>query len=90
MGDMFMKLPDGFRQHFMQQVVSRTSPADAIRLSCVSKMFSDVVWDSFILPEHEPALSSVWDSRKIVFLLLTDCPIYFNQGLFLSLCFIII
>lgn len=95
MGDMFMKLPDGFREKFMQQVISRTSPEDAIRLSCVSKMFqsvadSDNVWDSFILPEHLPAADPVlqinnslhiYNSSKELFLLLTVLPVYFHQGL---------
>ncbi|KAL1815157.1 hypothetical protein ACET3Z_017731 [Daucus carota] len=69
----------------MQQVVARTSPVDAIRLSSVSKLFQSVadsnfVWDSFIISEHEPALSGDWDSRKDVFISLTMTPITFNQG----------
>ncbi|KAL8092769.1 uncharacterized protein LOC141688807 [Apium graveolens] len=88
MGDYFMKLPDGFREKFMQQVISRTSPEDAIRLSCVSKMFrsvadSDVVWNSFILPEHLPVIDPdvyLYNSTKELFLLLTVIPVYFRQG----------
>ncbi|KAL8092768.1 uncharacterized protein LOC141692772 [Apium graveolens] len=88
MGDFFMKLPDGFRQKFMQQVVSRTSPEDAIRLSSVSKLFqsvadSDVVWDSFIPPEHLCAIDPeihIYNSSHHLFLLLALLPVYFHQG----------
>ncbi|KAK1380768.1 hypothetical protein POM88_027512 [Heracleum sosnowskyi] len=85
MGDLFMKLPEGFREKFMQQVVSRTSPEDAIRLSCVSKMFqsvvdSDFVWDSFILPDHLPALGGVeCHPSKGRFMILAETPISFDQ-----------
>ncbi|KAK1356063.1 hypothetical protein POM88_049319 [Heracleum sosnowskyi] len=85
MSDLFMKLPEGFRERFMQQVVSLTSPEDAMRLPFVSKMFrsvadSDVVWDSFILPDHLPALRGLeMDSAKSLFIVLTETPISFNQ-----------
>ncbi|KAL8092763.1 uncharacterized protein LOC141693050 [Apium graveolens] len=89
--DLFMKLPEGFREKFMQQVVSRTSPADAIRLSSVSKLFqsvadSNVVWDSFIPPDHvaavDPVIFQLFEikSTKNLFLLLTGIPVYFHQG----------
>ncbi|XP_063936824.1 F-box protein At2g02240-like [Daucus carota subsp. sativus] len=55
--DLFKKLPDGFRQKFTREILSRTSPADVMRLSLVSRSFrasanSDVVWDTFIPPDH--------------------------------------
>ncbi|KAL1833979.1 hypothetical protein ACET3Z_003630 [Daucus carota] len=78
----FEKLPQAFRQKFTQDVLSRTSPADVVRLSLVSKSFrsaanSDVVWDTFIPPHHRKLVLDrhydyTFESSKDVFLFLCD------------------
>ncbi|XP_017230901.1 F-box protein PP2-B10 isoform X1 [Daucus carota subsp. sativus] len=80
--DLFEKLPQAFRQKFTQDVLSRTSPADVVRISLVSKSFqsaanSDVVWDTFIPPHHRKLVldryyKSTFESSKDVFLFLCE------------------
>ncbi|KAK1369076.1 hypothetical protein POM88_035168 [Heracleum sosnowskyi] len=78
--DLLEKLPHGFRQKFTQEILSRTTPADVVRLSLVSKSFqssanSDVVWDRFTPPDHrKPVLDRFYDytfesSKEIYFFL---------------------
>ncbi|XP_074333078.1 F-box protein PP2-B10-like [Apium graveolens] len=80
--DLFSKLPDGFREKFTQQILSRTTPEDVVRMSVVSKSFlacanSDVVWDTFIPPHHTKRLLerfrnySLDSSREVYFFLCT-------------------
>ncbi|KAL1810432.1 hypothetical protein ACET3Z_027422 [Daucus carota] len=79
--DLFKKLPDGFKEKFTQEILSRTSPADVMRLSLVSKSFrasanSDVVWDTFIPPDHRRLAlqrNKTFDSSKRLFWYLC-CP----------------
>ena len=85
--DLFKKLPDGFRQKFTREILSRTSPADVMRLSLVSRSFrasanSDVVWDTFIPPDHRRlALQGLrnytFDSSKRLFRYLCGTRVVF-------------
>lgn len=80
--DLFEKLPHEFREKFTQEILSRTTPGDVVRMSLVSKSFqasadSDVVWDRFIPPDHSKRLLhryrdwSFDSSREIYFFLCT-------------------
>ncbi|MED6221938.1 hypothetical protein PIB30_059563 [Stylosanthes scabra] len=85
-----MELPEGC----LANIIARTTPKDACRLSAVSKIFksaaeSDFVWCRF-LPSDVVSLVSQSDSqssfithstsKKSLYLALSDRPILINQG----------
>lgn len=85
--NLFSKLPEGFAQAFMEEVVSRTSPVDACRLSLVAKSFrsaaeSDAVWKRFLPSDYQQYLCHAdslpdisFASKKDLYLFLTGNPL---------------
>ncbi|KAJ4957351.1 hypothetical protein NE237_014134 [Protea cynaroides] len=76
----------------MADILSRTSPRDACRLSVVSTIFrsvadSDSVWERFLPSDIQSILStsvssslSNFSSKKELFLHLSDNPVLINNG----------
>ncbi|XP_058744429.1 F-box protein PP2-B10-like [Vicia villosa] len=86
----FQELPE----ECLSTILSRTTPVDAGRLSLVSNTFhsaadSDVVWNQFLpsnshfmdsIISNSPSLSNI-DSKKALYLALSDRPIIIDNGL---------
>jgi len=84
----FEELPEGC----ISAILSRTTPADAGRLSVVSKSFlsaadSDAVWNQFLpsdshfidsIISHSPSLANV-PTKKSLYLALSDRPIIIDN-----------
>lgn len=103
--NLFSKLPEGFAQAFLEDVVSRTSPVDACRLSVVAKSFqsaaeSDVVWERFLPSDYQQFFCRADDlpdisfaSKKDLYLFLIGNPLLIDANtkviLFLLQVFVI-
>jgi len=83
----FEALPEGC----IANILSRTTPLDACRLSLVSKIFrsaaeSDTVWDRFLPSDYHSIISQSspplpnYPSKKSLYLALSDRPIIIDQG----------
>lgn len=90
--NLFSKLPEGFAQAFMEEVVSGTSPVDACRLSVVAKSFrsaaeSDVVWERFLPSDYQQFFSRAdtlpdisFASKKDLYLFLIGNPLLIDAN----------
>ncbi|KAF3668702.1 putative F-box protein-like isoform X2 [Capsicum annuum] len=79
-------LPEGC----ISEIISFTTPADAIRSSVISRGFksaaeSDIVWDKFLPSDHQQIVSRsvapvVFDSKKDLYFRLSESPILLDEG----------
>ncbi|WJX12805.1 hypothetical protein P8452_03260 [Trifolium repens] len=90
MAEEIKDLPEGC----IADILSRTTPVDACRLSLVSKTFrsaadSDAVWNQFLpsdpnfiefIISHSPSLANI-PTKKALYLALSDRPIIIDHGL---------
>ncbi|KAK7356769.1 hypothetical protein VNO80_16045 [Phaseolus coccineus] len=81
----FEGLPEGS----IADILSRTTPIDACRLSLVSKLFrsaadSDAVWERFLPSDYHSIISQSllpnYPSKKALYLALSDHPVILDQG----------
>ncbi|KAK7356767.1 hypothetical protein VNO80_16043 [Phaseolus coccineus] len=81
----FEGLPEGC----IADILSRTTPMDACRLSLVSKLFhsaadSDAVWERFLSSDYHSIISQSllpnYPSKKALYLALSDHPVILDEG----------
>ncbi|CAN4120761.1 unnamed protein product [Withania somnifera] len=82
----FTDLPEGC----ISEIISFTTPKDAIRSSVISRGFKsaaefDIVWDKFLPSDHQNTISRsvspiVFDSKKDLFFRLCESPILLDEG----------
>jgi len=81
----FEGLPEGC----IADILSRTTPADACRLSLVSKLFhsaaeSDALWERFLPSDYRSIISQCmfpdYPSKKALYLALSDRPVIIDEG----------
>ncbi|XP_055811989.1 F-box protein PP2-B10-like isoform X2 [Solanum dulcamara] len=82
----FTILPEGC----ISEIISFTTPADALRSSVISRGFkcaaeSDVVWDKFLPSDHQHIVSRsvspvVFDTKKDLYFRLSESPILLDEG----------
>ncbi|XP_059293122.1 F-box protein PP2-B10-like [Lycium ferocissimum] len=82
----FTILPEGC----ISEIISLTTPADAIRSSVISRGFksaaeSDIVWNKFLPSDHQDIVSRsvsvvVFDSKKDLYFRLSESPILLDEG----------